>query len=144
MTVWFVCGAILLPPPLSPSLFFLSNSLFVCKSLSVRVNMTDLGRKQNRRDDQPWQGAIDVFSNPKCDSASSMLRNNCTSKNHRMLVINNCKMILNNPHHTKCFTRYNCDPMDVFNVSSRTGKRIIRFIPSFSIFSIAGFKTVPM
>ena len=46
-----------------------------------------------------------------------MLVNNCSSHAQRLMVINNCKEILHNYRHTRCVTQYNCDPMDVFNVS---------------------------
>ena len=57
-----------------------------------------------------------IFSNPRCTNATSMLMNKCSSHAQRLTVINNCKEILHNYRHTRCVTRYNCDPMDVFNV----------------------------
>ena len=57
-----------------------------------------------------------IFSNPRCTNATSMLMNKCSNHAQRLTVINNCKEILHNYRHTRCVTRYNCDPMDVFNV----------------------------
>ncbi|KAK7107461.1 uncharacterized protein [Littorina saxatilis] len=52
-------------------------------------------------------------TNPKCANATMMLTEMCTEQQRKTAIIT-CGQILSSLKHTKCLTKYTCDPMDVF------------------------------
>ena len=59
-----------------------------------------------------------VSRNPLCEEATNILVNNCT-KEAGKLAITTCKQILHSQSHLECVTKYSCDPMEVYVVSTR-------------------------
>jgi len=55
-----------------------------------------------------------VQTNPKCDNATSLMLDMCDSDEMRVEAMRTCTQILRSNKHTKCVTKYACDPMDVF------------------------------
>ena len=59
-----------------------------------------------------------VSRNPLCEEATKILVDNCTEE-ARKLAITTCKQILHSQSHVECVTKYSCDPMEVYVVSTR-------------------------
>ena len=59
-----------------------------------------------------------VSRNPLCEEATKILVDNCTEE-ARKLAITTCKQILHSQNHVECVTKYSCDPMEVYVVSTR-------------------------
>ena len=59
-----------------------------------------------------------VSRNPLCEEATNILVDNCTEE-ARTLAITTCKQILHSQSHVECVTKYSCDPMEVYVVSTR-------------------------
>ncbi|KAL8616771.1 hypothetical protein ACOMHN_017808 [Nucella lapillus] len=87
----------------------------LAKRLSDSCIVEELGL-----DDRTQFIYYDVFTNtgltqtnPKCSAATDIMTLDCTEEQRRQAMVT-CTQILSSYQHTKCLTKYNCDPMDVF------------------------------